>query len=61
MCQIMSSNKPKKLYKNMVDCCMHVGDVVDGILPIETGHGLIYFHCVVASCVANEMIEKISH
>ena len=48
----------KQIKQKMVDCCMHVGDVVDGILPIETGHGFIYFHCVVASCVANEMIEK---
>ncbi len=43
----------------MVDCCIHVGDVVDGILPSEIGHELIYFHGVVGS-VANEMIEKLA-
>ena len=39
---------------------MHVADVVDVILSIETRHGLIYLHGAVGSCVANEMIEKLA-
>ena len=52
------SNSPRKLNNKMGDCCMHVGDVADDVLPIETGHRLIYFHSVVECYVANKLIEK---
>ena len=39
---------------------MHVGDVADDVLPIETGHRLIYFHSVVECSVANKLIEKLA-
>ena len=49
----------KQIKEKMVDCCMHVGDFADDILPIETRHRWLAFYSVVDGCVANKLSEKI--